>query len=333
MTEKYEELSGFIRQRMQMSHVYQPAMILRLLHRGGRASVENIASFLLSLDQSQVEYYERITKRYPGNVLSKHGIAKSVRTGNKITGFELDGFGAMTADEVKALISFCQAKIDEYVAKRGERIWMHRRLALGDVPGSARYEVLKRAKYRCELCGVSAEERALEVDHIVPRNKGGTDDIENFQALCFSCNATKRDTDDTDFRGIAESYKHRDGSCPFCSDVEERIVAENSLSFVIKDGYPVTDGHRLIIPKRHVSDSFDLYQPERNAIQQLLESQRKVIMEQDASVTGFNVGINAGASAGQTVWHCHVHLIPRRNGDVENPRGGVRGVIAEKQRY
>ncbi len=88
-----------------------------------------------------------------------------------------------------------------------------------------------------------------------------------------------------------------------------------------------------VIPKRHVSDYFDLHQPERNAIEEMLHAQRQSILEQDNTVTGFNVGINAGASAGQTVFHVHVHLIPRRDGDVVDPRGGVRGVIPSKQGY
>jgi diadenosine tetraphosphate (Ap4A) HIT family hydrolase len=89
----------------------------------------------------------------------------------------------------------------------------------------------------------------------------------------------------------------------------------------------------LIIPKRHVSDYFDLFQPERNAMQALMEQQRNLILQSDPSVTAFNVGINAGADAGQTIFHCHMHLIPRRKGDVEEPRGGVRGVIPAKQKY
>jgi len=110
-------------------------------------------------------------------------------------------------------------------------------------------------------------------------------------------------------------------------------VAENELAIAFRDLYPVTEHHTLVIPKRHVADMFDLYQPERNAIQALLEQQRKLILKQDSKVTGFNVGINAGADAGQTVFHCHFHLIPRRQGDCTDPRGGVRGVILERQKY
>jgi diadenosine tetraphosphate (Ap4A) HIT family hydrolase len=91
--------------------------------------------------------------------------------------------------------------------------------------------------------------------------------------------------------------------------------------------------HTLVIPKRHVADYFDLHQPERNAMQALLEDQRRLIHDAASSVTGFNIGINAGKDAGQTIFHCHMHLISRRIGDVEDPRGGVRGAIPSKQKY
>ncbi|MDC1172466.1 HIT family protein, partial [Alphaproteobacteria bacterium] len=114
---------------------------------------------------------------------------------------------------------------------------------------------------------------------------------------------------------------------------DDKIIMQNELAYVILDAYPVTAQHSLIIPKRHVEDYFSLYQPELNAIQQLLEERRKTIIQNDNAVTGFNIGNNIGEDAGQTIMHCHTHLIPRRKGDVEEPRGGVRGVIADKQNY
>ena len=122
-------------------------------------------------------------------------------------------------------------------------------------------------------------------------------------------------------------------NCIFCNIDNTRIIAENELCVAIGDAFPVTENHTLVIPKRHVADYFDLHQPERNAIEAMLHEQRELILEHDKTVTGFNVGINAGASAGQTVFHVNVHLIPRRDGDVVDPRGGVRGVIPSKQRY
>jgi ATP adenylyltransferase len=147
------------------------------------------------------------------------------------------------------------------------------------------------------------------------------------------CNTNKGQGDATDFRGIRASYGQRDAGCPFCETDERPLVAENSLAFLIKDAFPVTEGHLLAVPKRHVPDYFDLRHPERNAIQQLVEAGRQHTLERHPDVAGFNIGINAGEAAGQTIFHCHVHLIPRRVGDVENPRGGVRGVIAGRADY
>ena len=124
--------------------------------------------------------------------------------------------------------------------------------------------------------------------------------------------------------------------CLFCSvqtDDRKRIVAENELAYVIRDGFPVTQGHTLIIPKRHTADYFGLVQTEVHAINALMIEQRDLLGLDDSTIEGFNIGMNCGEVAGQTVFHCHVHLIPRRKGDVENPRGGVRHVIAGKGHY
>ena len=122
-------------------------------------------------------------------------------------------------------------------------------------------------------------------------------------------------------------------SCVFCELPENRIIEKSSLSKFFRDAFPVTPLHTLIIPIRHVSDYFDLSQEEKADIENLLVKQKKHIMELDENVCGFNIGINIGETAGQTVFHAHVHLIPRRKGDVNEPRGGVRGVIPRKQIY
>lgn len=122
-------------------------------------------------------------------------------------------------------------------------------------------------------------------------------------------------------------------SCFFCSIPDERIVDENELSYLIRDGFPVADSHSLVIPKRHVEDYFGLTRDELLACDELIRSAKEQLVEKDPSIEGFNIGINAGAAAGQTVFHCHIHLIPRRSGDVENPRGGVRNIIPGKGDY
>ena len=126
--------------------------------------------------------------------------------------------------------------------------------------------------------------------------------------------------------------EHRD-SCPFCEIPESRIVASNAVAFALHDNFPVTKLHTLIVPRRHAATFFDLFEPERRAINLLLDEARQEILKQDPTVAGFNVGMNSGALAGQTIDHAHVHLIPRRIGDVADPRGGVRGVIPGKAVY
>jgi diadenosine tetraphosphate (Ap4A) HIT family hydrolase len=123
-------------------------------------------------------------------------------------------------------------------------------------------------------------------------------------------------------------------ACIFCEiATTDRVIDQTDHCFVIRDAFPVTEGHTLIIPKRHVADYFDLTPNETSDIQELLQKHKAMIEVNDESVDGFNIGINVGATAGQTVFHVHVHLIPRRIGDVENPKGGVRGVIPAKQKY
>jgi ATP adenylyltransferase len=124
-----------------------------------------------------------------------------------------------------------------------------------------------------------------------------------------------------------------DADCPFCHLPGERIVAENETAIAVRDRFPVTSLHTLIIPRRHVSSYFDLTGEETAACHRLLSRMRREILSEDESVAGFNVGINIGAAAGQTIWHCHIHLIPRRRGDMANPRGGVRHVIPNKGCY
>ncbi len=247
--------------------------------------------------------------------------------------FELLDFNTLSPAQVTQLIDVCQKKLEDFKKRRGEKIWQHRKMSDGYISGTIRYEVLKQAKFRCELCGISAEDKALEVDHIVPRNKGGSDDPSNFQALCYSCNAMKRDRDDTDFRKIKLEYELREIGCDFCEIPSNRIVDQNELAYAVLDAFPVTRLHTLIIPKGHTLSYFNLGRPEVNACNTLLERARKRIETDDTAVSGFNIGINDGCSAGQTVLHCHIHLIARRGGDVSNPRGGVRHVIAGKGNY
>jgi ATP adenylyltransferase len=326
----YEQLSEFIDHGMRMSHIYQPVMIIELLESGGRLKDEIIAKKLLAHDRSQIEYYTRTTNNMVGKVLRNRGVVERDRATKE---YSLIGFEKLEPNQIEDLVVRCRTRLDAFIASRGDRIYHHRRQNAGYISGSLRYDILKRAKFHCELCGVSAEDKALEVDHIIPRNHGGSDETNNLQALCYSCNAMKRDRDDTDFRAVRASYSVRAEGCIFCHPESGRIVEENELAFVFTDGFPVTEGHRLIIPRRHTKDYFDLGQAEFNACQELLGRQRALIESHDKSVTGFNVGVNVGEASGQTIPHCHIHLIPRRKGDTVDPVGGVRNVIPGAGNY
>ena len=122
--------------------------------------------------------------------------------------------------------------------------------------------------------------------------------------------------------------------CRFCyRNIAGRVAQEAYHVVAIADAYPVTKGHTLVIPKRHVSEYFDLTDAERRDADNLMRSLLKQMCRKDPTITGYNIGVNCGRSAGQTVFHVHYHLIPRRDGDTETPRGGVRGVIPGKRSY
>ena len=122
--------------------------------------------------------------------------------------------------------------------------------------------------------------------------------------------------------------------CIFCKKINCKVLEETKYFFIIRDtAYPVTEHHTLIITNRHVGDYFDLSKEEIYDLDEILKNQKKELKKLDKEISAFNVGVNIGKDAGQSIMHCHIHLIPRRKGDVEDPRGGVRGVIPEKQKY
>ena len=127
--------------------------------------------------------------------------------------------------------------------------------------------------------------------------------------------------------------KDPNNPCLFCNVKESGLADENKLAYASYDSYPVTELHCLIIPKRHIKDYFKLTDEEIISCNELIKKIKKDIEIKDDTVKGFNIGTNLGKVAGQSVMHCHIHLIPRREGDVENPQGGVRSVIPLKQHY
>lgn len=327
----FQDLKKFITEDMSMSHIYQPVMLIELLKNQGSASEEHIAQVILNRDPTQLDYYIDKVRNMVGKVLTN----RQVTTRDKSI-HHLYGFSELTQEQIDELINICMDKLVEYENKRGDKIWEHRATDREAISGSVRYQVLLRAGRRCEMCGASVADKAIDVDHIIPRSLGGLNDISNYQALCWECNTNKGNRDKTNLKEIESQYSHRQENCLFC-DIQtkdrQRIIAENSLAYAIRDGFPVTEHHTLFIPKRHAKDYFELTQAEINAINQLIQEQKTALDKLDKTIDGYNIGMNCGETAGQTVFHCHVHLIPRRKGDVENPRGGVRHLIAGKGFY
>ena len=127
--------------------------------------------------------------------------------------------------------------------------------------------------------------------------------------------------------------KDPNNPCLFCNTSNKEYIFENNLAFSTFDSYPVSEFHVLVLPKRHIKNYFELSNDEIIACNKIILLSKNKIEQMDQTIKGFNIGVNCGKVAGQTVMHCHIHLIPRREGDVENPQGGVRGVIPSKQHY
>lgn len=318
-------LKEFLESKMRLSHIYQPLLIKSLIESGGSATLRQLAGAFLGQDESQLLYYEKRLKEMPIKVLSRHEVIR------KDGDFVSLNTGKLSFEQKAELKKICEQKMQEYIASRGLSIWDYRLLDESPASDEMRLRVLREAKGRCALCGATRDERPLDVDHIIPRSKGGKTVYENLQVLCSKCNRTKRNKDDTDYRNFVE--KEFENACVFCQKSKGNKVLENDYVFAVLDGYPVAMGHTLIIPKRHFADYFDVTKVENDAVFDLIRIRKKQLGQEDSGIEGFNVGINAGEVAGQTIWHCHIHLIPRRRGDVPNPRGGVRGVIPHRMNY
>ena len=175
-------LSAYIAERMRMSHIYQPLMLMELLGRSSPAPAQDVARRILGSAWWAGFTFNGITAYGNG--------AYSLIGGDELSNAERD-----------ALQQLCRQRLDAFREQRGEEVFAHRSRHRSPISGSLKYRVLTRARGRCECCGAQEHQRALEVDHIIPINQGGSVAIGNLQALCF--------------RGVQASYGHRESGCVF----------------------------------------------------------------------------------------------------------------------
>ncbi|MBW1965488.1 MAG: HIT domain-containing protein [Deltaproteobacteria bacterium] len=322
----FQDLVEFLEHTMRLSHIYQPLLIKSLIESGGSATIRQLANAFLSQDESQLQYYEDRIKQMPLRVLRSHDVVS--KDGDLVS---LNAKN-LTFEQKAQIKMICEKKMQEFIVQGGLSIWDYRLLDKDPVPDSLYYRVLKESGGRCALCGASKKDRPLHVEYIKPRSRGGKTEYENLQVLCSKCNQTKSNKDDTDFRN--DLSPDNPPECRFCyQHIKDHIIDELGTVWTFLDRYPVTEGHHLIVPKRHTEDWFTMSEKERHDTESLIRILKKRLTESDKTITGFNIGVNCGESAGQTIFHAHIHLIPRRYGDTPNPMGGVRGVIPDKMGY
>lgn len=332
MSERYEILKQFICSDMHMTHMYQPAVLRALLQNGGRGSVKQIAHALMpKYDCEGVEYYIGRAEANPLDKLIKHKMIEKKQ--NKT--YSLIDHSTMSEGEIEELAQLCCIVIKNYIDSNGFKIWektgKRDKRVDSNIPEFTRNTALHHAGGRCAECGVDAGENELRICYIAGAEAGNS--LNNLQALCPLCYYGKDRLSERGLHEVPIVYAVREYGCNFCTVPHTDITGENDLAIAFRDSYPVTKHHTLIVPKRHVPDYFNLKKTEHDQVHELLQQQHAELRRMDNSITGFNVGINAGKSAGQSVFHCHIHLIPRRDDDTPNPHGGVRGVIPGRQAY
>ena len=296
----FETLRRFITEKMKMTEVYQPLVIRTLIENDGSASTRQLALAALPYDTSHVEYYEQIMKRWPKITLKKHDVISYRRDK-----FSLNADVSLLSEYQKTeLTSLCTQKIQEFLdakltQQQKTKIPTH-------ISGLMRYEVLRRAKGRCALCGITKEERALDVDHIIPRSLGGKTEISNLQALCYICNRSKRNLDDTDFRNFIIPSINPD--CQLCGSVQS-VTVQNIRAFALTEKENSPKENIIVVPKRHVGSFFDLDQKEVNECYDLLRERRNYLYDKYINLN-FEISVNEIQNQDHKNFHTYIRLIP-----------------------
>lgn len=292
------ELLYFLNDTMSMSEVYQPAIILYLLESGGSASKEELATMLSGYDESVQEYYQKILMRWPRKTLTKHDV---IRYNKKRRTFRLN-FSLNEPELIERAKNICEAKIEE---------WIEKRLEEGNssyVEASKRYKVLKAARGKCELCGISSKITPIDIDHIVPKSQADKvgfivkdgqrmhlNDERNLQALCFRCNRAKRDVDDTDFR-LPSAKLVRDRIPEIISESGRRPTFRKISGVQLKEQLieKLTEEHAELLDSVNLEEIADMMEILISLAKQLGYSEKETITflhKKRKEKGGFSLGI------------------------------------------
>jgi len=277
------ELVDFIENKMRMSHIYQPLLIQSLVESGGQATLRELAVKFLTEEEAEIREMMKTIKKMPVHVLSAKNKSRKTPFVEERDGVVRLLVKPADLKERAEILGACSRRLHDYVAKRGEGIWDHKWL---DSPagGSMRFKVLEAGGRRCALCGITSEDRALDVDHIVPHSKGGPSTFENLQILCSKCNRAKGNRSQTDFRA-AEPPAPGLADCPLCKlPPLTDFPSENDLARAV---WATTEGAKIIhiLPKRHVTRYLDLTSHEVLAMHDLLRVALPSISNYEKSVS------------------------------------------------
>ena len=296
----YDDLERFIKTTMKMTHVYQSVMIKQLLEHNDHATTEDIARQFIDWDDSLLEYYKDRVKTWPKIILKKH----------KIINYEKNVFTLLvdeiTSEQRKRLIELCDLRTNEFVDKYPNRLGA--KINRTPVTGGIRYDVIARAKGLCQACGVSSNTRPIDVDHIIPTSRGGTNELDNLQALCYKCNREKNNRDKTNFVLWSKKLKDRDDLCKIC---KSKHIKANNLAAAIRPTHQEIHLQSIVIPKRHVGTFFDLIPAEKNMCIDMIDWVKTNISEMDKTVNGFDVSF-ASKIIPSKHQHCGIVISPQR---------------------
>ena len=305
----YDEMAGFVRRTMKMTSVYQPILIRTLIESGGEATDRDIARAFLGEDKRQLEYYTRIAKRWPRQVLEKHGVVryrKGARGGSGTFTLNLEG---ATEKQRRRIAEMCNQRLEDYVDRETRGMPMFDRA--GRQPAAsdaARGAALARSGGMCAACSTPLHMASTRFEYIVPPGMGGgADDPSNLQALCVVCGISRRDRNALEFLLVRNRLLFRK-ECYLCG-MRESADLRNELAVAVPAGRATYEDHWIVAPKSHVPSFEDMLPAERHFCMDLIEPAKVRMRQAGYMGRGFSVSMR-DAAAGGGRGHFGIDVVP-----------------------